>query len=266
MSLDPKVALIIMHRNYGRDYQSLISSAVSESSRNVNEQGIYTGITLNPVSKINIAAYYDKFIFPWMRYQTDAPSHGSDFLAQVNYTPTRKIDMYARIRQRDKFKNTTEDIDDIDFIVGTQQTNYRYNVSYSISPSIRLRNRVDLISYSIGDNDPEKGYLVYQDIMYKALSSPVSFSFRYALFDTDSYNARLYTYESDVLYAFSIPAFYSRGTRTYLVVRYTPKKNIDIWVRYAQTFYNNKNVIGSGLEEIQGNTRSELKAQVRFRF
>ena len=266
ISLDPRVALIVMHRNYKRDYQSIHSGAVSESSKNINEQGIYTGVVLNPVSKITVSAYYDKFIFPWMKYQVSAPSYGSDYLAQVSYTPSKKADMYARIRQRNKFKNTSEDVDDIDFIVATQQTNYRYHVSYSISSSVKLINRVDIASYNIGENNPEKGYLIYQDIIYKALSSPLSFSFRYALFDTDTYNSRIYAYEKDALYSFSIPAFYYRGSRTYFTLRYTIKRNIDIWVRYAQTFYNNRNVIGSGLDEIQGNTRSEVKAQIRFKF
>ena len=266
MSLDPRLTLIITHRNYGRNYQSILSSAISESTRNINEQGIYTGVILNPVSKITVSAYYDKFIFPWMKYQVNAPSNGSDFLTQMNYTPSKKINMYVQMRQRDKFKNTMEDVDDIDFVVATKQFNYRYNVSYSISPSIILRNRVDFVTYQIGENNREKGYLIYQDVIYKALSSPVSFSFRYALFDTDTYNSRIYTYENDVLYAFSIPAYYYRGSRTYLTLGYNGKKNIDVWIRYAQTFYNNRDVIGSGLEEIQGNTRSEVKAQIRFKF
>jgi hypothetical protein len=38
------------------------------------------------------------------------------------------------------------------------------------------------------------------------------------------------------------------------------------WLHYAQTYYNNRDVIGSGLEEIEGNTRSEITAQIRMKF
>jgi len=98
------------------------------------------------------------------------------------------------------------------------------------------------------------------------MNSPLSFSFRYGIFDTDSYNSRIYAYENDVLYTFTIPAYYNRGTRTYLTLRYKIKKGIDIWLRYGLTYYDNLNVISSGLEEIQGNHKSEIKAQIRFKF
>ncbi|HET6245749.1 MAG: helix-hairpin-helix domain-containing protein [Bacteroidetes bacterium] len=266
MSIDPRLSLIILHRKYGKDYQAMHSMGVGEGSKNSNEQGIYTGIVFNPSQKVTITAYYDRFVFPWMRYLVDAPSYGTDYLVQINYTPSRKVDMYVRVRQRDKFKNSPEDIDEIDPVVGTNQINYRYHVSYSLTPSIKLRNRVDFIQFRIGDRPKENGYLIFQDLIYKPMKYPFSLNLRYALFDTDSYNSRIYTYESDVLYAFSIPGFSNRGSRAYAILQYTFKRNMDIWIRYAQTYYYNKNVIGSGLEEIQGNTRSELKVQLRYRF
>jgi hypothetical protein len=266
MSLDPRLVFTVLHRNYPRNYHSINAIPIGENTRPANEQGILMGIQAIPAAKWNFTAYYDKFIFPWMKYQVDAPSHGYEVMAQLSYVPTRKIELYGRYRQRNRFKNTTEDIEDIDFIVAEIQDNYRFNATYNITPSIRLRNRVEFTTYKRGDNATENGYMIYQDIIYKALSSPLSFSFRYAIFQTESYNSRMYAYENDVLYAFSIPAFYDNGTRAYLTLRYTLVKNIDLWLRYAQTFYYNRNTIGSGLEEIQGNTRSEIKAQVRFRF
>jgi len=107
----------------------------------------------------------------------------------------------------------------------------------------------------------ETGYLVYQDVIYKPKSSPFSFSFRYGLFDTDSYSSRIYAYENDVLYSFSIPAYYNRGVRTYLTTRYQFRKGIDLWLRYAITYFENIDTIGSGLEEIECNHRSDIKIQ-----
>ena len=112
----------------------------------------------------------------------------------------------------------------------------------------------------------EKGFMVYQDVIYQSLKSPFTFTFRYAMFETDSYDSRIYAYENDVLYAFSIPAYYYRGNRTYLIIKYSGIRNIDCWFRIAQTFYNNKTEIGSGLDEISGNAKTEIKAQLRFSF
>ena len=52
-----------------------------------------------------------------------------------------------------------------------------------------------------------------------------------------------YAYENDVLYAFSIPAYYNRGTRTYLSAKYRVMRGIDVWLRYGLTYYDNVDVI-----------------------
>jgi len=45
-------------------------------------------------------------------------------------------------------------------------------------------------------------------LIFKPLSFPVSFSTRLACFDTESYNARIYANENDILYAYSFPVYY----------------------------------------------------------
>jgi hypothetical protein len=266
MSLDQRVSFIVLHRNFQRNYHGIYTAAFGEGARNANEQGIYTGVIIQPVSKVSLNMYYDRFIFPWMRFQIDAPSYGSDMFAQINYMPSKKTELYFRIRQRDRFRNSPEDIDEIDYIVGTWQVNYRFNASYQITPTIRLRNRIETINFRIGEREDEKGFLIYQDIIYRGLRSPFQLTARYALFDTDSWNARLYAYETDVLYAFSIPAFFMRGSRVFLMAKYTYKRNLDIWFRISQTFMYNRDTIGSGLDQINGNTRTETKIQLRYRF
>jgi len=266
-SLDPKLALSVLYRNYEKDYQSLLSTAFAESSRNVNEKGVFVGIEAKPTKYWIVTAYADQFTFPWMRFQTDQPNTGgADYILQTRYKPSRDLDMYVRVRNRNKPKNTTEDLDDIDFAVRVDQWNIRYNIIYKISESVRLRNRIEYTTYKRGENEREQGFLIYQDVMYKPKSSPFSFSFRYALFDTDSYNSRIYSYENDVLYFFTIPAYSNRGTRTYLTARYKVRRGIDVWLRWSQWYYNNVNVIGSGQNEIIGNTKTEIRAQVRFKF
>jgi len=183
--------------------------------------------------------------------------------------------MYIRYKQEIKQKNTPEDVNSIDFLVKRDKQNLRYNVKYKISDALKLRNRIELVKYHIGDEKPENGYLIFQDIIYKSLKSPISVTLRYALFDSDTYNSRIYTYEQDVLYAYSIRSFSGKGTRTYLMLRYKVAHGIDVWLRYSQTYFSRTgsvtsfsgvDIIGSSLNQIQGNTISEIKAQVRFKF
>ena len=145
-------------------------------------------------------------------------------------------------------------------------SNYRFHFAYKVTKSIQIKSRIEFSNYELGNNNDERGLLIYQDINYKQLSFPISFSIRYAIFESDSYNSRIYAYENDVLYAFSIPAFSGRGSRFYIVTKYHIARGVDFWLRYSQTYYADRNSVGSGKDEINGNTKSEIKAQLRFKF
>lgn len=266
VSLDPRLALSILHRNYQRNFQSVFSNAFGENTRPANEKGIYVGAVARPASNVSITAYYDRFVFPWLRYQVDAPSHGTDYSVQVNFTPNKKFDMYMRVRQRDKFRNTAEDLDGIDYIVPVKQTNYRFHLSYTATSAIKLRNRFEMIDY-MNDVKSERGYLIYQDVLFRQMGKPYSLVFRYALFQTPGYDSRIYAFETDVPGSYSIPSFYFRGSRTYCLFSYDITRYMEVWLRWAQTYYSNKNVISEGsLSEIRGNTKTEIKAQLRLKF
>ena len=92
-----------------------------------------------------------------------------------------------------------------------------------------------------------------------------TFSTRYALFDTDDYDNRQYVYERDVWLAFSFPAYYGVGVRSYAMVHYKVNQKIDLWVRWARTSYTDRDTIGSGGETIYGNTKNDLKFQARIK-
>jgi hypothetical protein len=254
-----------VHRFYDKKYQSLFSNGFGESTGTNNEQGLYSGITISPKSHWQIDAYMDFFGFPWLNFSVNAPAHGKDYLLQLTYRPNKKLEMYLRYRNKLKEENTSDNVA-MDYLVNTEKSGLRYNLSYKISKSVTLKSRVELSFYNKQFPSAEKGYLIYQDVDFKPLSSPVSFSMRFALFDTDSYDTRIYAYENDVLYAYSIPAYYYKGSRFYIVLKYAPFRFMDIWLRFAQTYYSNKNVVGSGLDEIDGKVKSEVKAEMRLRF
>lgn len=266
MAIDSKVSLSVLYRNYARDFQGIRSAAFSESSNPWNERGLYMGLEIRPSRKFTFNAYFDQFNFDWLRYQTDAPSRGFDVFSQLTYRPNKQLEMYGRVRHRNRPRNTEMDVEGIDYVVEVAQTNYRYNVSYKVTKSIKMRNRLEVIDYARGETPKELGYLIYHDVVFRPLSSPWQFTLRYALFDTDSYDARVYAYENDIPGYWSIPGYSGRGTRLYLMLRYSATKNLDLWVRYGQWYFNDRDEISSGLQQIDGNVRSELKAALRLKF
>ena len=265
-SLDPKLSLSVLYRNFAKDYQTIYSASIAEGSRSINERGILIGLIAKPTKYFSISAFFDRWSYPWLRYLVDAPSVGKDALAQINYTPSKTVDAYLRFRDRNRARNVTsvEDLD-IEFPIAQRQRNIRFDIGYKISPSFKFRNRIEYVIFDQPNARQEVGFLIMQDITYKPLSKPVSFSFRYALFDTDGFNSRIYAYESDVLYSFSIPAYFYKGSRTYLTLEYNLTRKIDIWFRYAQFYYTNRTETGSGLTETQGPLRSDFRIQVRFK-
>jgi len=267
MSIDPRVSFTVLQRYYQRNYQNLLSNGFSENTMAANEKGIYIGLSAKPTNQTTLTAYYDKFEFPWLKYQANAPSKGNDYTVQLNYTPSKKLDAYFKIRQRNKEKNKINTGAMIDYLIPVRQTNYRFHISYNITPSVKLKNRVELIDYKFDKNKTQKGYLLYQDVTYNKIGKPFSVSLRYALFQTDNYDSRIYAYENDMPGSYSIPAYYNRGSRSYILFEYTITRNIVLWFRYSQTFYDNKNTISEGsLTEIEGNTKSEIKVQMNIKF
>ncbi len=116
-----------------------------------------------------------------------------------------------------------------------------------------------------GESD-DKGLMIYQDILFRSIKLPISFRARYAWFKTDGFDTRVYTYENDLIYNFSIPAFADHGSRYYLNLRYDVSRMITAEARIAQTVYRNRDIISSGNEEIDGGTKTDVKFQVRLRF
>ena len=88
------------------------------------------------------------------------------------------------------------------------------------------------------DDQKSKGFVAYQDLIYAPKSIPFKVQTRFAIFDTDDYDTRIYAYENDVLYAFSVPAYYGKGTRFYLNLNYKLNRTFNFWLRYSQTYFD----------------------------
>ncbi|HLG02476.1 MAG TPA: hypothetical protein VI731_02705, partial [Bacteroidia bacterium] len=231
-----------------------------------NESGIYFAVAAKPARRITINAYIDRSVFPWLRYRIDAPSHGSDFLVQVNFIPDKKTDMYFRFRHRDKFTNANDPDALLDYIVPLTQDNWRFHIQYPAGKHFRLRNRVEFSRYHPANEKVENGFVILQDITWKRFGFPLSVTGRYALFQTDSYSTAIYTYENDMPYSFSIPAYYYSGSRWYLLINWDITRKVEVYFRISRTIYSNQEIISPGtLNEITGNTKTEAKVMLRIK-
>jgi hypothetical protein len=268
MTIDPRVTITAMVRHLQPKYQALYANAVTENSRMNNETGYYLGFNINPFKNWFLNGYFDIFRFPWLRYQVNGPSFGYETIGQLIYRPSKTLEIYFRFRQKQKQLTESSAYSEapIKGLENEKRTSYRFNLTYTFNKTMTLKSRIEYSRYKRGDQAVEQGFMIYQDFNFKPLSFPLSFTARLAYFDTETYNSRIYVYESDVLYAYSFPAYYYRGMKAYLVLRYDIHRNIDAWVRVSNLFYSNRDQIGSGLEAINGKSRTDIKVQVRFKF
>lgn len=264
VALDPKLNVSVSYRDFDRSFQNLVYNAFAESSIARNEKGLLVGFDAKLSKNISLTGYFDQFEFEWLRFQTDKPlTNGYDFIGQLRYKPNKKLDIYTRYRYRNKPINTdAENIENIPTVFYEERAQYRLNIDYKISEDWQVRTRIEQMNYERIGGALEKGFMLYQDVFYNPKGKKYSVKARYALFDTDSYNARIYAYENDFLYLFSVPAYYNRGSRAYIMLRYKFNKKFDLWLRVSRWVYDNVDAISSGLNEIEGNTRTDVKAQL----
>lgn len=263
-SLHPQLFVSLLYRNYQKDYQNFFTNAFGEASDNYNENGLYAGLRFLVYRKWVISAYTDMYHFPWLKYRTDAPSIGNEQMIQLENNFSNHLYMYFRFRRKNKQQNAPEAIQPFDVLTRIRKSTFRFYIEYGISRSVVMKNRLEYLVYQEGNNYKGTGFLIYQDVVWKIPSDKFSMAFRYALFDTDSYDERIYAYENDVLYSFTVPAYYGKGSRVYLMVDYHLSGKISLQARYAASFFTGQKTIGTGNDAIAGNTRSDVKVQVRI--
>jgi len=266
VNMDAHVAMSFIYRNISRGYQSLYSNAFTENTYPTNESGLYSGITITPVYFLRIDAYADFYHFPWLKYRTDAPTSGTDYMIQLTYQPNKQVAIYTRFRTENKPINYNPYNLILNPVIARPKQNFRTQFNYKLDNRFTVRSRVELSWFDRKNDASQNGFLTFVDVLYKPMLKPFSGNIRLQYFETDDYDSRIYAFENDVQYSYSIPSFFNKGYHYYVNGNYDVSKKLSFWIRFAQTIYSEKNTIGSGLDLIAGNIKSEVKMQLIYRF
>jgi hypothetical protein len=259
----PQISWAVYYRFFDPGFHTFYGSSLSESSGNRNETGIYTGVLLYPLAKVKVSCYVDIYHFQWLTYSTNSPSSGSDYMVQVDVSLSRKFSFYLK----GKFESKPQKISGVTGVAAQYDemtTKLRLHTEYLLSEKFTLSSRFEYAGYTFNDVR-EDGYLIFQDIFYSPFRR-FNVWFRYAWFNTDGYNSRIYTYENDLLYSFSIPEFHGQGHRIYLNLKWTPVSFISAYLKAGYTLHEGVTSWGSGNDVTNGNHRLELRGQLYFRF
>ena len=69
-----------------------------------------------------------------------------------------------------------------------------------------------------------------------------------------------------MLYSFSVPAFYGKGMRIYLMGKAKLFNALTLYARIGRTIYSDRDAIGSGLTLIEGYHKTDLKVEIVWKF
>ena len=233
------VSLAALYRYYSPYFDNALGYAFSETSRINDENGGYLGFEITRWRNWRISGYGDVFYFSGYKYGLgDAvKTLGYDAMAEIQYhhstissfseaahsvIPQWRLSLRLRARQKGD---------------ATYSTRAQFDWSQG-SWSLRTTAEANLVNQS----PITYGVSLAQDIAfdltpYTVRHTPLSFRLRLQGFDAREWANRIYTYEHDVLYAFSIPATYGLGGRAYLCFRWQIIPQLALYFRVSETVY-----------------------------
>lgn len=221
----PDLGLVALYRYYSPTFDNRYGYAFSEGSRLGDEQGGYAGVEYKGIRRWRLAAYGDVFHFQGPKFGIRQPrTTGYEVLTQAEYLSSEH---YVLMQLRSRRKGT----------IDTHRARAEWN--YTLG-NWRLRTRGDasLVCYNDGSAPMGYGVSICQDVEYHVQAIPIVLQLRLQGFDVQDWNNRIYTYENDVLYAFSIPATYGRGGRWYINARYRINDQLSLYARVSETVYH----------------------------
>lgn len=263
-TVNPVFRFATLVRYYATGYEAPMGRAFRVTSGDCGELGAYLAGHIVLSRKVEADFFFDYYRLLWLSYQTDAPIQGADGGVTLTCQLSRKSTLMMRYQWRSKPKNASGE-DYLRRVMDQNRHRIRLQWTNEPFPLLKLKTEVSAVFNRTEGTKWNKGILMYQDLVLALKRPQLSLYLRVAYFDTDSYDERLYAYENDVYYAFTVGSYYYQGLRAYLMLRYKIQ-NLSIWLRVSRTHYLNKETISSGLTEIDKPHKTEVKVQGMYRF
>ncbi len=232
-SPDRHVTLTVLHRDLSPRYQSVYAMPFAEVSGASNEKGLYLGTDIRFIRRWQINLYADLYRHPWLRFGTGGPSQGRDFLARVQWQRSKVFQIYGQWQS--ETKEGDSDFAEVTGLLENRRDRFRLHATYKIATGVEMRSRVEWTTFQVARTPRQHGFIAYQEAVWKPLSLPLSGALRYALYDTDNFDTRVFAFETDLFSAVSIPAFSGTGARYYVNLKYRLTRWLRLEGRFEQT-------------------------------
>jgi hypothetical protein len=244
-SLSKKVDVSYLFRHYAAGYFSPKSNGLSENAENLNEIGLFLGLGYQINKRMKLSSYVDYFRFPGPKYQVvDSNTSGWEFLNRLQWEKRHSARGFIQGKWTRK--------EDKDLLQISLDGHYVALKSWDF--------HVRIMASKLSE---EIGYLLIQDVKWDR--GKWNLQGRFAYINTPSYDTRNYAYEPGVPYSFLLPAYAGNAIKTTCVVSYQMNREIAIAAKWARIQYRDRTEVGSGLDAIEGNTKTDITLQISYK-
>jgi len=249
-----RLTINLIYRNYSPGFISLHGSAPGRNSSVRNEKGITGNFTFEAARHLFLSGACDLSFFPWLKYRCDFPSKAVKQEVRLKYLPGDDLS-FDLVFVSSRTENNLTLRPGIPGIERTSAKSFKLQARYTPHNNITLTSRAD---YKSVEPSGARGMLLLQDISYTFKRIPLTLWARYCIFKSDDWDSRLYTYENDLLYSYSIPALSGEGTRTYILAKWELGELGEIRFKYGLTT--------KFTDYHQGSDKNEFRMQLRIWF
>ena len=234
------ITLTALYRYYSPWFDNEWGYGFSETSRINDEHGGYLGFDITRVKNWRFSGYGDLFYFSGYKYGLGdlTGTIGYDALAEAKYERTvsgERLAVSGRLRARKKGPSSTYSAR-AQFDWSNGAWSLRTTADANLVKSEELKVKSEGIPYGISVAQD----IAYDFTPYTVHHTPLSLRLRLQAFDARNWANRIYLYEHDVLYAFSIPATYGLGGRAYVCLKWQIVKQLALYLRVSETVYDRK--------------------------
>jgi GNAT superfamily N-acetyltransferase len=206
---------------------------------------VFLGFGYQINKRIKLSSYVDYFRFPGPKYQVEASNtSGWEFLNRLQWEKRHIARGFIQGKWTRK--------EDKDLLQISVDGHYVALKSWDFHLRAMASNLGSEIGYLLlGDSKWDQGKWNIQG--------------RFAYMNTPTYDTRNYAYEPGVPYSFLLPAYAGKGIKMTLVTAYQWNREIAVAAKWACLQYQDRTEVGSGLDAIEGSTKTDITLQISYR-
>lgn len=258
LTLDHLPDMVLIHRYYAPQYNTLHGHGFGNASRTQNEHGIYFGITGNlPWSGWQFSSYVDYAYSAEPKYLVNFPSHTLEQMTGLEYSTEQwTATARYRIKLSQKDNNNHRKLDNLWL--------QRFQLSSTYTTTAQWVHTTRAAVSYINNVEGDRGWCLSQSVAKNWNRCGINIGA--TLFDVSGYDARIYVYEKNLYNSFSSLNVYGRGWRLAAVGSVDVLAGLQCRVKVGVTHYNDRDQIGSGLQTINSPTKADVEVQGVWKF